>query len=87
MSSCLSLLGYRQVSRGELGVEHGAQQSFSTPVDQICKWVEFAPRSSPQRQVRYDWDCYGVQVSYISLLSWLNLHCARRFILFPVSDT
>jgi len=59
-------------------VERGAPQpSVSTPVDQICEWVAFAPRSSLQRQARYDWDCYGVQVSDLPLLFWLTLHWAR----------
>jgi len=84
MSSLLGLFGTTELSRR---FRRGAPQpSLVTPVDQMCEGVAFSPRSSPQRQVRYDWDCYGVQVSYIPLLFWLNLHCARRFILLPVSD-
>jgi len=78
MSSFLSLSGLLAGFSRRVG-RWAPQPSFSTPVDQMCEWVAFALRSSPQRQARYDWDCYVVQVSYIPLLFWLNLHWARWF--------
>ena len=48
------------------------QPSLSAPVDQMCEWVAFAPRSSPQRQIRYDWDCHGLKCpTFHSYFGWI----------------